>query len=200
MLSLRRMTKLLTLDIATRTGFAMGPAGEIKRSGSVNLDPQKEGFRRCWKNMGHFLRDLWRFRDQIPDVIVVEAAMPPGAQSSSNSTLIQWGCLAVVHTWAEMYGIPIREASVATVRKHFAGTSRFVPPDTFKPNLRNQKERTRQYTKSEIIARCKKLGLMPIDSEDDNRADAIAIHCYVSEIVYRTPPRQLVFFGERLSA
>lgn len=187
--------KILALDLASKTGWAYGPAGTIKRSGTVNLRPSSQDtYEQAWINAGHFLRQF--FILDKPDVVVCEAAIPPGQGGGGNNVLIAWGCLAVVRFVCHAYSIPVRYANVGQVRVHYLGSRSQEPPADFKPNLKDKRERKRQWTKLAVVRRAHKLGHMPYTSDDDNQADACSIHSFASVVWYRVAPTEIYMLGE----
>lgn len=177
---------LLCLDVATVCGFAIGEPGEIRRSGSVRLKKPKEEVFVAYENMGLFLRDMWALQSERPDMIVCEAPLPPGASLGGDATVLQWGCIAVVHFMAKAYGIAIRHANATKVRAHYTGRARWG---------------SRDEGKRQVVARARLLGHIPQDCNDNDRADACAIHDWASYSLFRVkPPAELKLFGERVPA
>lgn len=177
--------RILSLDIATVTGFALGPAGKIERSGSVRLKKPADETFVAWENIGMFLRDLFVISSDRPDIIVTEAALPPGAGLGGQAVVIAWGCLSVVHFVAKAYEIPVRYAHSTSVAKHYTGRGRWGD--------RDEKKR-------ETVKRAQLLGHIPFDCKDNDRADACAIHDFASATWFGARPENLVMFGERPAA
>jgi hypothetical protein len=71
------------------------------------------------------------------------------------------GYHAIVDGLCVRFGIPWDDVADSTVRKHFLGRAHL---------------NSREETKAGVVARCHLLKLMPADCDDDNRADALAIH------------------------
>lgn len=193
------MPTILTLDIATNTGWAYGPAGQIEKSGSVRLRAPKTARRDAdpmhvgWSNVAFWLRDTWIF--DKPDEIVAEAPLPPGDQSSGAAAQTALGLLAVVHAMAAMYEIPIRYAYVQQWRKHYTGKPFHKAPATFMPN-RKSGERNRMWNKQVTIERARLLRHIPMDCKDDNRADACGMHDWASHHFHRKgSPASFNLFG-----
>lgn len=193
------MTIILALDIATNTGWAYGPAGHIERSGSIRLrhvgrrNQDDDPMHVAWSNIAFYLRDTWVL--DKPDLLVVEAPMPPGEQKSGPATQIAFGCLAAMHAMAALYEIPVRYAYVQTWRKHYTGKSRHDPPLTFMPK-RSRPDRNREWNKHVTLERAKQLRHVPIDCKDDNRADACGMHDWASHHFCRKgAPAELTLFG-----
>jgi hypothetical protein len=191
---------IMALDIATKTGWAYGPPGKVVKSGSVNLRSSKDDpISTITNNIGFFLANfvVW---DPIEE-IVVEAAKPAGEGAGGNAVVIAWGCLSVVEFFAACKKIPVRYVANNTLKKHFIGKAYVEAPPTFKPNLRDRSERNRQYGKLLMIERARLLGYLPIDCNDDNRADACGLHDYASHKFHRSAaPRELKLFGQSVPA
>lgn len=173
--------RLLALDLATVTGFAVGPPGKIERSGSVRLKKPKEEPFVAGENIGMFLRDM--FVLDKPSHIVIEAPLPVGATPGGEAAILQWGVAFVVSAMAKFYCMDFRTANATRVRQHYTGKSRWG---------------SREEGKRRVIERARLLGHMPADCADDNRADACAVHDFASFTWFGAkPPAKLVLFGER---
>lgn len=176
--------KLLALDVATKTGFGIGTAGEIPpRSDTVRLKKPQDDVQVAWRNIGFFLRDL--FVCDKPDLIAVESPMHPAGQRSPDAVVLQWGCMSVVTFVAAAYEIPVEWVNAQTVAKHFIGQARFSGP------------KSRELKKAATIERAQLLGYIPKGCRDDDRADACAVFDYASARFCRVRPRELLMFGER---
>ena len=171
---------IMAIDPATVLGYAIGEAGSIPRSGSVRL--KKPGQERdvAAFNALCFLRDTWVL--ETPDLVSVECFMNPAAQKSADAIILQIEVYGVIVAMCRAYGIRYVAVQRMTVVKHFLG---------------EQRRQDRAALKAKIIARAILLGYMPKDTHDDNRADACAIFDHAAATFCRTPPRELVLFGER---
>lgn len=177
--------RILAVDAATRCGFAIGPAGAAPKSWSERLRSGDDEPERAFKRMGIILRDL--FALDRPDLVVIEAPMsmggmveadensPRGFKFKSNPETIYMltGLVAVVFGICGPYGVRARKVNVQTVRKHFLGVARPEDP------------------KRAVLTQCHRLGWMPKDCRDDNRADACALHCYASDAWCKPATREL---------
>ncbi len=171
--------KIFTLDIATVTGYAIGVAGEIPRSGAVRLKKSIDHVFMAPFNMGCFLRDM--FVMDKPDIVVIEHFLNPVAQKSADAIILQLMCFGAAIYVCMSKGLRIETVMPATVRKHFCGVA----------NAGNRAD-----TKRMVLSRAKALRYVPFDCVDDNRADACAIFDYAAATFARVQPRDLVMFGE----
>lgn len=136
---------VLSLDLATQTGWAYSSCGLIS-SGSEGFQlKKKEG------PGARFLKFRSWLRDQLeivkPEKVVYEEVM---RWSSGAAAKVYCGLLAILQTECEAKGIPYAGVHVGTIKK--AATS--------KGNA----------TKEQMIESARKLGHNPTD---DNEADAI---------------------------
>lgn len=171
---------IMTLDIATYTGFAIGRVGEIPRSGSVRLKTPHEGPEIAAFNMRCFLRD--RLTLETPDLVIIEDFLNPRFQKGAAAVILSIGCHFVAR--AELLARQVRHELVApsTVRKHFCGAAHAGE---------------RADTKRMVIQRARMLGYIPRDCSDDNRADACAMWDWAAANYGGIRPKELVMFGER---
>jgi hypothetical protein len=178
------MTDILALDLATITGWARGPVGGAPASGSIRF-----GKREASENavFAHALEWLAALLDPQPrpDMIVIEAMLPPGAKVGGTNTGVRdrlAGLHGVVRGVAHLRGVfDIQAHPVAAIRGHFIGV-RGLKRDKAKPA---------------IVARCRELGWGPI--VDDNAADALAAWSFACSLI---DPRQALrvspLFNRRL--
>ena len=162
------MTDILAIDLATRTGWARGHVGAHPRWGSVKFgtstDHNNEIFAQCMRWITQVLQA------QKPDVLILEALLPPIAMSKVNATSAAAlgrlsGLNAIVRATAHNMGVgEIAEASVGDIRAHFIGTRRMVRFDA----------------KRAVMDRCKRLGW---NVEDDNEADSLALWHYACSLI-----------------
>jgi hypothetical protein len=176
---------ILGLDLAVKTGFALGRPGATLadglRSGTVRLKKGPEDIEIAPRNLGCFLRDLFRFKDSVPELIVYEAPLPFFAehadqrQRNMESLVLPPSLVGSVETMAGIFGIPCVRAHAASVRKSFIGRA----------NMGN-----REATKKAVIDQAKVEHLIPQDCKDDNRADAVATWRFacIRNAGWRPPP------------
>jgi hypothetical protein len=183
-----RAMLILALDIATRTGYAIGPAGEKPRTGAVRLRKPDEPLTVGSNNIGYFLKDLCVL--DKPDLIAYEAPLDPvakfemgqnqGHHQNSASIVLPWRVVGVIDWFADLYGIRAVTSNRQAVLRHYTGRARWG---------------SRKEVKKQVILRAQLLGHIPKDCRDDDIADACAIHDYASARYARVQPRELVMFG-----
>jgi Holliday junction resolvasome RuvABC endonuclease subunit len=177
---------IFALDLAARTGFAVGPCGELARSGAVAL--KKPGDAQCIAlgNLIAWLDEQWR--KERPGLVVKEAALPLQAfrarSNSASSVAMTHKLHGIVEGMAVRFGVSVEEAHPATVRKHFIGRGRMG---------------TREASKAAVIQRCRVLGFIPHDCADADRADAIALWDWAGAKFGSRQGRRLYLFGEGAS-
>lgn len=144
---------ILTLDIATVTGFCLGRAGAVPRVGTWRLKTADDDPARAGRNLGCNLRDL--FTVELPDLVIVEAAMEPGAMhaagNSSRTVALLWRLQGAVDAVCGCYGLRVKRANVNSVRKAVLGIA--TPKDP----------------KQVVVAFVNKVGIV---TQDHNAADA----------------------------
>lgn len=147
---------ILSLDVATRMGWAFGSPGSFPRSGSEQLAPAGASNGTIGRGLLRWLADF--ITVSRPAMIYYEVPMDPrhmGGKTTFATARILLGLPFLVETIAEARGIfKLREAGVQDVRKHFCGEAR--PRDK----------------KAAVLARCRQLGWAP---SDHNAADALAL-------------------------
>lgn len=187
---------IAALDIATRSGFALGEPGTMPRTDLWRLKKPSEHYDVVGGNMGKKIRDLCFIASSRPDLIVFESPIPPyqgqGSGERENpirrsieSILLPQRAVGGLQGVAECYGIVVLPANMQTVRKHFTGKARWGSPEA---------------TKSAVIARCAALGYVPPGFRDDNIADALALWDWACAVRGRHVPRELVMHGQRPAA
>jgi len=182
--------KILALDLAIRSGFAFGVAGNAPRtirSGVVVLKDSDDGREISYANLIAWLDE--RFRADRPDLVVKEAPLNlQGYRNLGNAAAtvrITFGLHAVVEGVCARFRIRCEEAADATIRKHFIGRANCG---------------SRAATKAAVVQRCHALGYMPREATSDDRADAIAIWDFAAATFGRRQPHDLVLFGEGRAA
>lgn len=179
--------KILTLDLATKCGFAFGVAGDAPRcvrSGVVALKDRDEDRSAAYANLIAWLDK--QLRERRPDMVLKEA--PLNLQAFRNlgnaafTVRMTLGLHGIVEGVCARFAVRCEEAADATIRKHFLGRANFG---------------ARAATKAAVIQRCHVLGYMPRECNDDNRADALACFDYAAATYGKSRPSPLHLFGER---
>jgi Holliday junction resolvasome RuvABC endonuclease subunit len=174
---------IFALDLASRTGYAAGPVGDVPRSGTVILKKPGDPSAVAFGNLIAWLNEQWT--RERPALVVTEAPFSLQAfrdHSNAEATVrMTLGLHGIVGGMCHRFGLPLKEFHPATIRKHFLGRGRMG---------------SRAEMKSAVVARCHLLGFMPRDCHDDNRADAIATWDYTAA----SPASKLYLFGERAVA
>lgn len=179
------MGPIFALDLGQRSGFAVGSPGDRPRSGAVMLKQKSQARRVACGNLIIFLQQQWS--TVMPSLMVTVSPMTLGAffdmHSSESNVRMQYGLQAIVEAMCDRYGLPLEEISESTVRKHFIGKARTGDRDT---------------TKAAVVERCIVLGLLPLGSTDNDRADALALHDWACATFGRRSASMNVlhFFGE----
>ena len=140
---------ILTLDLATNTGWAVGEAtaSAVPRIGSVRLGRAGDH-----GSIGVGLDDwLWPFAElNSVDALVVEAAI--GQHAGQQAAKVALGLLMVCEMFAYRRETPIRQCAASSVRARVIGSGRAKKP--------------------EVMAWCVKQGW---DVPDNDAADAAAL-------------------------
>jgi Holliday junction resolvasome RuvABC endonuclease subunit len=171
---------IFALDLASRTGYALGAPGERPRSGCVVLKKSDDPPAVAFGNLIFWLNEQCSI--ERPELVVTEAPFSLQAfkaHSNAEATVrMTYGLHGVVAGMCNRFGLPLQEFHPATIRKHFIGKGRMG---------------SRAESKAAVIQRCHLLGYMPKECRDDNRADALATWDYAGAI----RPAKLFLFGER---
>lgn len=181
---------VLSLDLATRTGWAIGKAGEPPKSGGLRLKKPDESAERAAVNLGYFLRNILVMKIGKPDLVAYEAPLDPAAVYSgranagvrpqnSASISMPWMLVGVVELMCDFYAVETLKVNRQSCLKLFTGRSRWG---------------SRPEAKKQVLERAKLLGLIPADCKDDDRADAVAVHHFASVTRARVAPAELVMF------
>jgi crossover junction endodeoxyribonuclease RuvC len=156
------MTRILALDLGTRTGWASGPVGGDPRYGAQTIGKPGEEVGRFAHLFDAFLSDL--ITDEHPYVIVFESPILP--RVTRPETVRKLMGLAW-HTELVAYrrDIECREANIQQVKKFFAGYARA--------------------DKSAMIAAAQGRGWKVFD---DNIADALGIWSFAAHQILLNDP------------
>lgn len=157
---------ILALDLATRTGFALGGINDrTLTSGSVAFGkpgaPPGAIFSRCRSWVADFVLTA------KPTIVVFEQPLVPMfkvGQTNFSTIRILVGLAAIVEEQLYGSGIQVSEARVSDIRRHFIGTHKHG----------------RAAAKSMTIMACRRLGWSPVD---DNAADAMALWHYQASVL-----------------
>jgi hypothetical protein len=158
---------VLALDIATRTGFALGRVGERPTFGSIRFGKSSSDDNVIFGAALDWCSRLLEPQPR-PDILVLEALLPPAAMGGRTTSAVRdrlAGLHGVVRAVASLRGIArIEDYAVGSVRQHFIG---------------NRKAK-REVAKRETMRRCLQLGW---NSLDDNAADALATWSYACSLI-----------------
>lgn len=147
--------KVLAFDAASRTGVAVGSAGNSPRAFSVNLSagPGKAPWERRFSRLMRLTQKM--IAEHKPDLVVVEEVVQGGRKA-------QWqllGLVACIQGQADLMGVPVKAYWPSSIRAHFLGKG----------------GRTGAKIKSQVFAKCQMLGW---DVPDLDAADACALWDY----------------------
>jgi hypothetical protein len=172
--------QILSLDIATSTGWAYGPSDKLPRSGSVLLRKPGQAYEIATGNMLAFLQEQFWTIKPFPELVVMERYMDPAGSKSGNATissLLSYGAAqGYVRRWVPDH--MIIDPVAATVRKHFIGRSNF---------------KGRDETNCQVVRRCHLLGYMPRSDDDIDRASACALFDFAANVHVKTLDRVTPF-------
>ena len=146
---------VLALDLSTKVGWACGRAGGEPDHGVLLLPKGVAGLGAVACAFLDGLMDLHEV--QHFERVVMEAPLPPQAQTHAHTARLQLYLAGAVETWCYRRSIECREAAAPTVRKAVLGSGRAKKP--------------------EVIAWCQAQGWNPTD---DNAADALALWRYAT--------------------
>lgn len=167
------MTKLLSLDLATLTGFCFGVAGSRENLivGHWNLSALHPDL--VPGNLAYELRMLFKERGP-PDFMAIEKTLHPSQQRSGRTIQSQERLHGAALGVAGMYRVPqVLEVAPATARAHFIGRA----------NMGDSKS-----TKAAVFKQATLLGY-PVTTTDES--DSVALWDFVSYVTLRAPPREL---------
>ena len=146
---------IAALDLATKTGVAVGPLGGRPELWTLDLKSKGEAKFHATRLMqiqglAHRL-----IVEQGARFIAIEKPFV-AAHNNWETTLLTIGLTANVLSWAERKGIAVDIIPAQTVAKHFTGSGKMK----------------RDEKKAAILAACQARGW---DPKDDNQADAAAL-------------------------
>jgi Holliday junction resolvasome RuvABC endonuclease subunit len=184
------MNTILALDIATITGWAMGPASDNPQYGTVRLKARDDHPREAAYNLMCFLADI--FRAEVPDFVVWEEPMPPifhanqaaktGKVQQNNASMTLPVMLdGVIYACCTRKGVPCAAVNRMKVLNHFTGKARWGGGAE---------------AKRAVVSRCHMLGLLPKNVKNDDIADAISIWHWAAATRYRAIDKKIVLFDQ----
>lgn len=157
--------RMLALDLASVTGWAVGEPGMLLAHGSIRFASKGASHEAIFANAYEWMND--KISVYAPRLIVWEAPLATSfsrGKTTSDTSTILFGLPAVVGTCAYRRGIyDIRKAETRAVRLHFIG--------------QNPK---RAVAKPMVMRQCAAHGW---DVTDDNEADALATWSYMGSLL-----------------
>lgn len=165
------------LDPGRRMGTALGEAGEVPRSGFVELRQPKEHRAVGHSNLIAYLQMVWKHR--LPDLVVYEEPLSVAAWFQLNKTRAQKGeyptspdgiesgleLCSIITGMCGRYGIRFETVRRQSVLKFMTGTS---------------KHGGREQGKKAVIQACIRMRLVEFGCKDDDRCDAVANYAFAS--------------------
>jgi Holliday junction resolvasome RuvABC endonuclease subunit len=152
---------ILALDLASRTGWAYGPAtARLRRPeafGYWQLGSASVHLARPWADLGDMLApalDLYK-----PSLVVMEAPLPPSAHKHTRTARLLLGYCTVAELVCYRRKIQCKEQDASTVRKRLIGKGR--------------------PSKEEIVDWCRARGL---EIHDHNAADAVVLWYFAAAL------------------
>jgi hypothetical protein len=120
---------LLALDLATRTGFALGARGARPRLGTIAFTSKEHPAR--FRALEEWLDETAQKAGGFSEVLI-EAPAPSGNFSSQSAARLLLGFAITVETWCWDHAVPYREEYVGRMRKFLLGRGTF-PKGEAKP-------------------------------------------------------------------
>jgi hypothetical protein len=198
---MQRITgKIVALDLASNTGWAVGSVGSKPSSISMRLrrhdDPHDVALENMWVELDR------EFRKGLPDLVAKEKMLHLAAlallKNNAENSVLQMKLHGVVEQKCRHHGIRWIDVGVTTARKHFVGIGGVTGGSS---------KQRRAENKMMVLRRCQLLGLIEKDTtprpyeETDpiyNRADAICVWDYAAATFGGKSPstEKLFLFGE----
>jgi|GEM_PF-573756 len=143
------------LDLATKTGVAVGPCGGQPELWTLDLKSEHEAkFHATLLMKIHGLTQRLIVEVGVTKIFIEKPFV--AGHNNFETTLLTIGLTANVISWAERKGIPFDLIPAQTVARHFIGSGKMK----------------RDAKKAAILAQCQTRGWAP---QDDNQADAAAL-------------------------
>lgn len=160
------MIKVLALDLATSTGFAVGNVRGDPVAWTLHLKAKPHDLR--FREFGLALNDV--IEEHRPTHVVAEAGFVNivknkwGKSQAGPAEKVLFGLRGAAMTVAGIWGLRTEELTVGEVRKHFLGV---VPKKS-------------EDQKKAVMTRCRTVGW---GYDDNNSADALALwDCYCAKL------------------
>lgn len=149
---MNRAVGILSLDLSTRVGWAYGRGFDRPLHGVWKLG-KTDDMGRLFSGFAGELESA--IAVHAPDLVIMEAPLPPQAQTAMLSARVQFGLAAVCEMICKEKGVRCEEEKADVVRKMVLGRPR-VP-------------------KEAVVEWCREQGWQPADHND---ADALALLRY----------------------
>ena len=165
---------ILALDLATVSGWAVGPPGSVPLSGSIRLGRQGLSLVRFLDAADHWLGGL--MAEHRPSTVIIEAAFISPNRTSRDVAARLTTISGLAQLAAFRFGLDessICEATSTDVCKFFTGRGHFSG-DTAKK-------------KALVMHHCKMLGWEPADYDE---ADALALWRFAEAMLFPNARRQ----------
>jgi hypothetical protein len=173
---------LLSLDLGTVTGWAIGLSDDAPRCGSVSLGQDTEQHGRVFAALQQWLNGA--LEDWHPDGVAFEATLPLPAYrnvgTSEAAVRIAFGMRAIVEATCTTAGVRYAALPVSSIRKHFIGMA---------------SAGSREATKLAVVRRARSLGFIGPRNHDDDAADAAACWDLAAHTLMQRQPKVLAMFG-----
>lgn len=166
--------RILSIDAATRLGWCFGDSRERGPAvfKAVRLCKADQDGEEASYNVGPWLRD--RLREFKPEALVVEDKLNLAAQKSQQAGAMQHLLHGGINATAAMFGLQVHKPAVGSIRTFMCGRRSGVVTAAEIEGLSKGQKSTlqRKRTKEMVLTRCHQLGLLPVDCDDFDIADA----------------------------
>jgi hypothetical protein len=173
---------LLSLDLGTTTGIALGSSSGTPRCWSVAFGSEDAEHGQLFHGLQSWLREA--LKDWRPVGVVYEATLPFAAfrklGTSEAAVLVAHGMRAIVEATCTAAGVRYAALPVISIRKHFIGMA---------------SAGSREATKLAVVRRARALGYIGVRSHDDDAADAAACWDLAAHTLMQRQPKVLAMFG-----
>lgn len=149
---------LLSLDLALKTGYAVGPSDGKPLFGAYRIPHSPEDLGACLQHFGEWLEDSIAVHQ--PRVVVFEAPIFNAGKTSLATARLLYSLAGVTELICRRARVICREANLMTVKKFWAGTGRA--------------------DKSQMMEAARRYGF---DVKTSDEADALAIWAYAVHLL-----------------